>query len=120
MRFAVAERLVAQQQHARHERSALCCRRRPHSPHPVTIHDFAGAEQLFHFRFHIATWPLWASGPMRTPSTEGSPITVFFNLSDTAAATASVRYFGTMARRMAVHFCPALMVISRWALRTKG
>ncbi|MNN35251.1 hypothetical protein D3C81_1490980 [compost metagenome] len=50
---------------------------------------------------------------MRTPSTDGSPTTTLARRSRRRVATASMCLAGTMARRMAVHFCPALVVISR-------
>ncbi|MCY1181140.1 hypothetical protein D9M73_216290 [compost metagenome] len=49
---------------------------------------------------------------MRTPSTDGSPTTTLARRSRKRVATASMCLAGTMARRMAVHFCPALVVIS--------
>ncbi|MND20560.1 hypothetical protein D3C80_108930 [compost metagenome] len=50
---------------------------------------------------------------MRTPSSDGSPTTTLASRSRRRVATASMCLAGTMARRMAVHFCPALVVISR-------
>ena len=54
-----------------------------------------------------------ASAPMRTSSRDGSPATTFDSRARSPAATASMCWRGTMARRMAVHFWPALVVISR-------
>ena len=50
---------------------------------------------------------------MVVPSTRGSPRTTFAaRRSVRAAVTASTRSCGTITRRMAVHFWPALTVIS--------
>ncbi|OQB99669.1 MAG: hypothetical protein BWX79_03073 [Alphaproteobacteria bacterium ADurb.Bin100] len=54
-----------------------------------------------------------ASAPIFTPSTDGSPTTTLARRAAMRSATASRCWRGTMARRMAVHFWPALMVISR-------
>ncbi len=50
---------------------------------------------------------------MRTPSIDGSPTTTFASRSRSRVATASTCRRGTIARRIAVHFWPALTVISR-------
>ena len=67
----------------------------------------------------LAIWPRtssrWlqlTSAPMRLPSSRGSPTVVLASRSRIAASTASRCSAGAMARRMAVHFCPALTVIS--------
>ena len=57
---------------------------------------------------------------MRTPSTAGSPTVVFFSRARSRSATASRCWRGTMARRIAVHFWPALTVISRATSLTKS
>ena len=54
-----------------------------------------------------------ASGPMRTPSAVGAPMVVAARRLDTALITSSSRPAGTIERRIAVHFCPAFVVISR-------
>src|SRR6266508_4397836 len=53
-----------------------------------------------------------ASAPMRTDGFEGLPTTTLARRSDAASPTASSSVSGTIARRMAVHFWPALTVIS--------
>ena len=53
-----------------------------------------------------------ARAPIRTPSAAGLPTTVDASRADTASTTASTCSAGTNARRIAVHFCPALTVIS--------
>ncbi len=50
---------------------------------------------------------------MRTPSTAGSPITTLASRAASALITSSSMPRGTRVRRMAVHFCPAFVVISR-------
>ena len=50
---------------------------------------------------------------MRTPSKLGSPTTVLDKRAISFSVTASKCLAGTIARLMAVHFCPALVVISR-------
>ena len=54
-----------------------------------------------------------ASEPIRTPSTFGSPIMFDASLFPSARRTSSTRFSGTIILRTAVHFCPALVVISR-------
>ena len=54
------------------------------------------------------------SAPIFVPSRRGSPMVTLASRSDSAAISASTWGCGTMIRRMAVHFCPALAVISRW------
>ena len=49
---------------------------------------------------------------MRVSSARGSPTLVFASRSPRACSTASRYCAGAMARRMAVHFCPAFTVIS--------
>ena len=66
-----------------------------------------------------AAAPSTASAPMRTPSTAGSPTLIFASRSRRRAATASRCLRGTIARRIAVHFWPALTVISRATSLTK-
>ncbi|MNT10704.1 hypothetical protein D3C72_1455470 [compost metagenome] len=56
---------------------------------------------------------------MRTSSRDGSPMTVLARRARSFSATASRCWRGTIARRMAVHFWPALMVISRATSFTK-
>ena len=56
---------------------------------------------------------------MRTSSRAGSPTTVFESRVRSRDATASSCARGTMARRIAVHFCPAFAVISRATSLTK-
>lgn len=80
----------------------------------------AGAEQLVaalqqaaHPLGHIVLLVVGSGAPMRTPSSDGSPTTTLLSRSRRRVATASMCLAGTMARRMAVHFCPALVVISR-------
>ena len=58
-------------------------------------------------------WSRLASAPMRVASSAGSPRAVLARRSPRAATSASVKARGAMARRMAVHFCPAFTVISR-------
>ena len=53
-----------------------------------------------------------ASAPIRTPSAAGLPTVVLASRADAASTTASRCCAGTNARRIAVHFCPALTVIS--------
>ena len=53
-----------------------------------------------------------ANAPILTPSTEGSPIFVEAKRAEMAFSTSSINSSGTMILRTAVHFCPALMVIS--------
>ncbi|MOA01098.1 hypothetical protein D3C78_1204850 [compost metagenome] len=60
-----------------------------------------------------SNWACEASAPIFTPSLLGSPTTTLARRADRRSATASMRFCGTMMRRMAVHFCPALTVISR-------
>ncbi len=52
------------------------------------------------------------SAPIRLSLSRGSPTLVAASRSRIAASTASRCSAGAMARRMAVHFCPALTVIS--------
>ena len=59
-----------------------------------------------------------ASAPIRTPSLAGLPTVVVARRADTASTTASTCCSGTKARRIAVHFCPALTVISVTRLLT--
>ena len=54
-----------------------------------------------------------ASAPIFTPSTAGSPTLTLARRSRSRAAIASRCRRGTIARRIAVHFWPALTVISR-------
>ena len=53
-----------------------------------------------------------ASAPIRTPSAAGLPTTTAASRSRTASATCPATPAGTKARRIAVHFWPALTVIS--------
>ena len=53
-----------------------------------------------------------ASAPIRTSGLAGLPTVTFASRSRAAAVTASISGAGTNARRIAVHFCPALTVIS--------
>ncbi len=53
-----------------------------------------------------------ASAPIRTSGEEGLPTTTLSSRALAAATTSSMRFAGTSARRIAVHFCPALTVIS--------
>ena len=53
-----------------------------------------------------------ASAPIRTPSSAGLPTTTVASRSLAASATWSASAAGTRARRIAVHFWPALTVIS--------
>ena len=55
---------------------------------------------------------------MRTFSNRGSPTTTLPSDALSASTTASACDAGTMALRIAVHFCPALAVISRVTSRT--
>ena len=58
---------------------------------------------------------------MVTPSARGSPITTRASMRALAeATTSSTRALGTMARRMLVHFWPALTVISVTSDLTKA
>ena len=59
-----------------------------------------------------STCPLLARGPMRTSSFEGSPSLIFDSLPVSASITSCAYFSGTIVRLMAVHFCPALDVIS--------
>ena len=60
-----------------------------------------------------------ASGPIVTPSARGSPTTTRSSIrARTAATRASTDAAGTIARRIAVHFCPAFEVISVTSWRT--
>src|SRR5256885_2661106 len=67
-----------------------------------------------------ACWARVTSGPMRVSACRGSPTFVALSFAASASATASVVCAGTKMRRMAVHFCPALMVISRTISRTNA
>ena len=58
-------------------------------------------------------WPIPASGPIRTSLMDGSPMVVVCKRLPRAICTSSTLSAGTMMRRMAVHFWPALVVISR-------
>ena len=49
---------------------------------------------------------------MPTPSASGAPTTTVARRAETASSTASTWASGTSARRIAVHFWPALTVIS--------
>ena len=53
-----------------------------------------------------------ASAPIRTSSWRGLPTVTFASRAAIASTTASAIARGTMARRIAVHFWPALTVIS--------
>ena len=57
-------------------------------------------------------WSRLASAPIRTPSLVGLPTVIFASRATSASTTASAMAAGTMTRRIAVHFCPALTVIS--------
>ena len=57
-------------------------------------------------------WPRLASAPIRTLSSAGSPTVIFARRALIASTTASASASGTMTRRIAVHFWPALTVIS--------
>ena len=59
-----------------------------------------------------------ASGPMRTASSRGSPTAVSPSRAPRAAITASAWRRGTITRRIAVHFWPHLVTISRATSRT--
>ncbi len=50
---------------------------------------------------------------MRTPSARGSPTVTLRSAARNASTTSAAAAAGTRALRMAVHFCPALTVISR-------
>ncbi len=65
-------------------------------------------DQSHHF---VDLYP--AKGPIRTPSTDGSPMVVDRIRFPKAILTSSTRFSGTIIRRIAVHFCPAFVVISR-------
>ena len=56
--------------------------------------------------------PSEASGPIRTDSSPGSPTVIVASFAAIASVISSATADGTMTRRMAVHFCPALAVIS--------
>ncbi len=60
-----------------------------------------------------------AKAPIRTPSTWGSPMTVFSRRLPRAICTSSTKFSGTIILRIAVHFCPHLTVISLWTSLTK-
>ena len=64
-------------------------------------------------RARISSWARLASAPIWVASSRGSPIRTLARRADSASCTASRCSAGAMARRMAVHFCPALAVISR-------
>lgn len=65
------------------------------------------------WRSTSSRWPVEASGPIVVPSWRGSPTTTrSASRSRTASTSASTDAAGTIARRMAVHFCPAFEVIS--------
>jgi hypothetical protein len=53
-----------------------------------------------------------ASAPIRTSGFAGLPMVTFARRAPTASTTASTCADGTNARRIAVHFWPALTVIS--------
>ena len=57
-------------------------------------------------------WPRLASAPIRTDSSAGLPTTILASRPLIASITASASGSGTIARRIAVHFWPALTVIS--------
>ena len=57
-------------------------------------------------------WPPLASAPMPTSFRRGSPIAISSNAARSASATGWRSASGTRIRRTAVHFCPALAVIS--------
>ena len=57
-------------------------------------------------------WPRLASAPMRTSGFAGLPTVIFASRAVIASMTASAIASGTIARRIAVHFWPALTVIS--------
>jgi hypothetical protein len=57
---------------------------------------------------------------MRVSAARGSPTLVPLSLAASASATAFASPAGTKMRRIAVHFCPALTVISRTTSRTKA
>ena len=62
--------------------------------------------------FFQSLWSNPANDPIRTPSTLGSPIVVFASLALNAFWTSPTSSEGTKIRLIAVHFCPALTVIS--------
>ena len=57
-------------------------------------------------------WPSEASGPIRTDSSPGLPTVMVESRAVIASATWSATASGTITRRIAVHFWPALAVIS--------
>src|ERR1039458_9660682 len=64
-------------------------------------------------------WAMFTTGPMVTVELAGSPTTTVLNAATIASVTASATSDGTSTRRIAVHFWPALEVISRTTSRTK-
>ena len=119
VRLAVAEGFVAQQQHARHERSALAVGADDVHRIQVTIYDFAGAEQLFHFRFHIGHLA-FVSQRSHADAFHGRisdhRILQLVGYGGGDGLRQMLRYDGAADGRA---FCPALMVISRLSSRTK-
>ena len=57
--------------------------------------------------------PARPARPCARPRSDGSPTTILASRARSVSATSSTCWRGTMARRMAVHFWPALTVISR-------
>ncbi len=72
----------------------------------------AGGDQLADLAADVVALGVETSAPMRVSLSRGSPTLVPWSRSRIAASTASRCSAGAMARRIAVHFCPALTVIS--------
>ncbi len=73
----------------------------------------ASGDQPIHFLLHVRALFGVDQRTIFTPSCAGSPTTTFSRRAISALVTASIWLCGTIMRRMAVHFCPALAVISR-------
>jgi hypothetical protein len=74
--------------------------------------SFASADSRATAARTSSRWSSPATGPMPVSSRPGWPTTIPSSRAATAPDTAPASADGTNARRIAVHFCPALTVIS--------
>jgi len=81
-------------------------------PVGIADHDGAGTGEGLDRAAHLLALVLPARAPIRTSGSAGLPMVARSRRAAAASATASSRWSGTNARRMAVHFCPALTVIA--------
>ena len=100
------------EQHRRHEGAALGVAGEARGRGRVAVDDVAEERSASTALRTSSRWPREASGPIRTDSSPGSPTVIVESLAVIASVISSATAAGTITRRIAVHFWPALAVIS--------